>query len=125
MSITNQLYDPCTSKMHENVNRSALEYVMYPLMYSNCDKCTPELGLPSGPAHVQVKGLGNQIDLESDLKGMMNTSSKCPSSKNTTRKYEMEYLPPCQLAGHPAVPAAQPIKMASCPIPNSRFSPNK
>lgn len=114
MSSTNPRYDPCVSQMHDNMNRSTLEYVMNPLMYKNCSKCTPELGIPSGPAHVQVKGESQKIDLENDLKGITQNRSKCPSAA-TPRKYEFEYLQPCQLAGHPPVPAPRPITLSECP----------
>lgn len=115
MSITNPRYDPCAAQLYNNRNTNVLEHVMDPLMYVNCSKCSPVLGITNAPQPVEIKHKSDFIDLESSLLGINQHYSKCPSEyKPPAQNYEVRYLQPCQFSGHPAVPAPLPVKVSKC-----------
>lgn len=67
-------YDPASYKEFVSQSTSPLHYLLNPIKYENCNKCSPEFGLLGGP-DVSIN-TNNMVDLESDLSGRTRVLSK-------------------------------------------------
>lgn len=125
-------YDACTYKQDLNQSVAPLSYVLDPIKYTHCNKCRVELGVVGGTAVSHVSG--NQVDLESDLRGQNRPLTQCPEYKWVPpsgdsvqgKEYikpvqhppidtRMVHLPPCQMVQFGAVPPTPPLDQYKCP----------
>ncbi len=133
MSYNRLRYDDCQYKTDLGQSVGPLSYILNPMKYENCNKCSHQFGLVDGPAVSIIKG--NLVDLESDLRNQTRPASNCPSKKfhpttgntislepsqcNTTRTIDITpmHLTPCQMIRYPPIPLPPAPKIESCPPP--------
>lgn len=95
MTLNSLRYDPSTYREDLAQSTSPLAYVLNPIKFENCHKCSPKLGLVGGP-DVSLDATQNIVDLESDLSGRTRVLSRaacgmyqptCKSGKKCRRSH--------------------------------------
>ena len=72
---TRLMYDKCAYDQRLQENKSSLNYSLYEGKFYHSSKCRMELGQVGGNGVALYSG--NLVDLESKLKGIQRTNSKC------------------------------------------------
>jgi hypothetical protein len=79
MAFTRPLYDPCEYDKTLEESTSTLSYLLDPNKHYNCNPCRIQFGIVGGN-DVSIYQ-GNNVDLESELRGQTRAYSNCPSKK--------------------------------------------
>ncbi len=98
MTLNSLRYDPATYREDLSQSTSGLSYLLNPIKYENCHKCSPGFGLVGGP-DVSLDPT-NMVDLESDLSGRTRVLSRAACGM---------YQPTCKSGkkckkSHPGIP---------------------
>ena len=72
---TRLMYDKCAYDQRLGENKSSLDYTLYDGKFYHSNKCRMELGQVGGNGVSLFAG--NLVDLESKLKGIQRSNSKC------------------------------------------------
>ena len=72
---TRLMYDKCAYDQRLGENKTSLDYSLYEGKFYHSNKCRMELGQVGGNGVSLFAG--NLVDLESKLKGIQRTNSKC------------------------------------------------
>lgn len=98
MTLNSLRYDPATYSEFLAQSTSPLTYLLNPIKFENCHKCSPQLGITGGPdVSIDTKNL---VDVESELMGRTRVLSKASCGL---------YQPTCKSGkkcrnAHPGIP---------------------
>lgn len=125
MSFNRTKYDTCSYKQNLHGNVSTLSYILSPINFENANKCRHQLGLIGGTAVSHIKG--NNVDLESELRGQTRYISKCgnnmyvPTDDGIIKNDKTEpidtkllHLPSCQTIMYKSVPLPPKMLFNNC-----------
>jgi len=126
--------------VRDQQSQDMFSYTQIPMKFENPSKCRNALGLVGGAEVSNISG--NMVDLESELRGITRSQSKCISrqyqpacplggtdcpetsapihlvDKSTGMNYTIDTtlnaLPTCQMNTYPGVPAPQNLKTSTC-----------
>ena len=109
---TRLMYDKCAYDQRLSENKSSLDYTLYEGKFYNSSKCRMELGQVGGNGVSLYSG--NLVDLESKLRGIQRTNSKCTPPTLPMNNSKLVPQSSCQMVNYSQVITPENRKIDYC-----------